>query len=207
MTRTKVTIAGVVTAALLLGVGAGAHAQNGAQTKERPGAAQRGLGPALKAGLDERRAARSGAVHDLLAITPAQEGAWSAYQAAIRPARLERPDGQRGPGPREEMQGLTAPQRLDRMVEQENTRHAQLLTRANATRQFYGQLSATQKKAFDALPQLGAGRGGRGGPGFGPGGQGGRGMDGRTGPGPRGARGGPGEGPGPRGPRPPVPAA
>jgi hypothetical protein len=198
-TRTKVVIAGVMTTALLLGVGVGAHAQNGVQTVAQN--AGRQVPAAIKARMDERRATRTTALHDVLAITPAQEGAWSAYQVAVRPARFDRQGRQRGPGGREARQDLTTPQRLDRMVEQANARHAELLTRASATRQFYGQLSPAQKKAFDALPQVGPGRGG---PGFG---RGERAVDGRMGPGPRAGRGGFGEGRGSRGERPEAPAA
>ena len=197
MTKTRLAIAGVMTGVLLLGAGVGAHAQNAAG---RPApAAQRNLDPAaMKARMDERHAARTAALHDILAITPAQEGAWNAYQAAIRPPA--RQDRQRGPEARGDRQSLSTPERLDRMVEHANARHADMLARANATRQFYGQLSASQKKAFDALPQVGPGRGGhdmgRGRPG----------MEGRMGPGPRGGRGGFGEGRGPRGERPAAPA-
>jgi hypothetical protein len=195
MTKTKVAVAGVMTAALLLGVGLGAHAQNRAQN---PGQIAGQPAPAaVKARMDERRTARTTALHDILAITPAQEGAWSAYQAATRPVR---PDRQRGPSARAERQDLTTPERLDHMVEQANARHDEMLSRAAATRQFYGQLSPAQKKAFDALPQVRPGEGRRGGPGAGPGGHG---MDGRMGPGPRGGPGGFGQG---RGPRPQAPA-
>lgn len=204
MTRTKFILAGVMTTTLLLGAGLGAHAQNAGQAPGRSAmAAQRGVDPAaMKARMDERHAVRTQAIHDLLAITPAQEGAWSAYQAAMKPP--VRPDRQRGPEAREERQGLTTPQRLDQMVAQANARHAELLARASATGRFYSQLSAAQKKSFDAMPQAGLerggrGRGGPGGPGFG---RGGPGMDGQMGPGPRGGRGGFGEGRGPRGERP-----
>jgi len=202
MTKTKVALAGVLTAALLMGAGVGAHAQNVAQGPGRAAAAQRNLDPAaMKARMDERRATRTAALHDLLAITPAQESAWSAYQAAVRPAPRE--GRERGPDARGDLRTLTTPQRLDRMVQEANSRHAGMLARANATRQFYGQLSPTQKKAFDALPQVGPGRDGRDGQAFG---RGGRGMDGRMGPGPRAGRGGFGEGRGPRAERQAAPA-
>jgi hypothetical protein len=189
MTRTKAAVAGVLTAALLVGAGVGAHAQNRAQTAGRP-AVQRNIDPAaIRARMDERHAARAAALHDLLAITPAQEDAWAAYQSAVRPP--VRDGGRRGPGARQDLQGLTTPQRMDRLVQEANERHAEVLGRAAAIRQFYGQLSPTQKKAFDALPQVGPRGGDHGG---------------RMGPGPRGGRGGFGEGRGPRGPRPEAPA-
>jgi hypothetical protein len=184
MTRTKAALAGVLTAALLVGAGVGAHAQNRAQNAGRPAlAAQRNIDPAaMKARMDERHAARAAALHDRLGITPAQEGAWAAYQSAMRPPA--RDGGRRGPGAREDLRGLTTPQRMDRMVQEANQRHAEVLGRAAAIRQFYGQLSAEQKKTFDTLPQVGPGGGHHGG---------------RMGPGPRGGR---GFGEGPRGPRP-----
>ena len=187
MTRTKAAVAGVLTSALLLGVGLGAHAQNAGPGADRP-AAQRGMDPAaMKARMGERHAARAAEQHDLLKITPAQEGAWAAYQSAIRPQVRE--GGMRGPGAGQERQALTTPQRLDRMVERENQRHAQMLGRAAAVRQFYSQLSAEQKTTFDAMPQPGHGRGDR------------------MGPGPRGGPGGFGPGSAPRGPRGQRPAA
>lgn len=189
MTRTKAALAGVLTAALLVGAGVGAHAQNQTQNPGRP-AAQHNIDPAaMKARMDERHAARAAALHDRLAITPAQEGAWAAYQSAIKPP--VRDGGRRAPGAREALQGLTTPQRMDRMVQEANQRHAEVLGRVAAIRQFYGQLSAEQKKTFDTLPQVGPGGGHHGG---------------RMGPGPRGGRGGFGEGRGPRGPRPEAPA-
>lgn len=181
MTTTKATVAGVVAAALLLGAGVGAYAQNGGPGAGRP-AAQRTFDPAaMKARMDERHAERAAAMHDLLKITPAQEGAWAAFQSATRPPARE--GREHGPAARQDRQTLTTPQRLDRLVERENQRHAQVLGRAAAVRQFYSQLSPEQKTTFDALPQ----------PGHGP--------EGRMGPGPRGGRGGFGHGAAPFGPR------
>ena len=124
MTRTKAAVAGVLTAALLVGVGVGAHAQNRAQNAGRP-AVQRNIDPAaIKARMDERHAARAAALHDLLAITPAQEGAWAAYQSAVRSPVHD--GGRRGPGARQDLQGLTTPQRMDRLVQEANERHAEV---------------------------------------------------------------------------------
>ena len=171
MTRTKAIVAGAAGAALLLGAGVGAYAQNDGRTMGRP-AAQRAFDPAaMKARMEARHAGRAAALHDLLKITPAQEGAWAAFQSATRP-----PARERDPAARQDRQSLTTPQRLDRLVERENQRHAQVLGRTAAVRQFYSQLSPEQKKTFDALPQPGHGR------------------EGRMGPGPRGGRGGVGHG-------------
>jgi hypothetical protein len=78
-------------------------------------------------------------------------------------ARMERPAAP-----------LTTPQRLDRQRERMTERMAQFERRSAAIKRFYGALSPSQQKAFDALRPAG-GRGGpghrahRGGRGFGPG--------------------------------------
>lgn len=98
-----------------------------------------------------------------LAITPAQEGAWSAYTTALQAqARnaAQRPDRA---AMRAEFEKLTTPQRIDRM----NTLRAQRMTemnaamtqRGDATKSFYAALSADQQKVFDAQRM---GRGGKG---------------------------------------------
>lgn len=97
-----------------------------------------------------------------LAITPAQESAWATFAAAMqppatRPARPTRPT-------REEMAALTTPERIDKLRTLRAQHQSIMDARADATKAFYGVLSADQKKTFDAASLRMMGRhGGKGG--------------------------------------------
>jgi hypothetical protein len=99
-----------------------------------------------------------------LAITPAQEGAWSAYTTALQPqARnaAQRPDRA---AMRAEFEKLTTPQRIDKMnalrTQRMTEMNAAMTKRGDATKSFYAALNADQQKVFDAQRM---GRGGKGG--------------------------------------------
>jgi Spy/CpxP family protein refolding chaperone len=91
-----------------------------------------------------------------LKITPAQEGAWTAYTAAMQPpANAQR----RGPRmDRAEFAKLTTPQRIDRMEQFAAERQAQMKQRGDAVKAFYAQLTPEQQKVYDERAM----RGGRG---------------------------------------------
>ena len=94
-------------------------------------------------------------LRDVLQLRADQDGALKTYLAAVTPAR--RADGERADwktdGPPKAP--LTTPQRLDR-----ETEHlARAKVRIDATRNFYGALSPSQQKAFDALGPMGGGHG------------------------------------------------
>lgn len=94
--------------------------------------------------MQERIAQRQAELKQKLHITPAQEGAWSAYTAAMQPrANLQRP--QRG-----ELDKLTTPERIDRMRALNAERAAELDRRGNAIKSLYAALSPEQQKIFDA---------------------------------------------------------
>ena len=85
-----------------------------------------------------------------LKITPAQEGSWSAFTAAMKPpARMEphRPDPA-------EMEKLTTPERIDKMRPMRAQRmaemQAQMDKREDATKTLYAMLDTEQKKVLDA---------------------------------------------------------
>jgi hypothetical protein len=97
-----------------------------------------------------------------LKVTPAQEGPWNAWTAAMKPpaAGPQRPD-------RAELERLSTPERLDRMRAVRTARQAEMDKRMDATKTFYTALDADQKKTFDAaslqmLRHRGGGRGGFG---------------------------------------------
>jgi protein CpxP len=128
--------------------------QPGAQTEahERGMMGRRGMDPAKMA--DHVRA--------ILQLRPAQEPALQAYLAALRPSGDEmQPRG--GPG----MERMTTPERLTMMEQRMARRQAAMRSRTEATRKFYAQLDAGQKRAFDELFGMMMGHmGGRGGKGM-----------------------------------------
>jgi hypothetical protein len=95
--------------------------------------------------MEQRMARREARLKTLLQITPAQEGAWNTFTAAMRPpANMQRP-------PREDFSKLTTPERIDRMRAMRAQRMAMMDKRADATKTFYAQLSPAQQKAFDEV--------------------------------------------------------
>jgi hypothetical protein len=96
-----------------------------------------------------------------LHLAPAQEGAWTAYTAAMQPpARGARPDRA---AMKAEFDKLTTPQRIDKMRELRAQRMARMNAamdkRGDATKTFYSALSVEQQKVFDSQRM---GRGGMG---------------------------------------------
>lgn len=120
--------------------------------------------------MQDRMAKRLADMKTVLRITPAQEGAWSAFTAAMKP----QPGAwaQRSPEERDklraDMDKLSTPERIDRMRALHNERHgrmtAEMDRRATATKTFYAALGAEQQKVFDvAYKRMEHGRMGRGG--------------------------------------------
>lgn len=96
-----------------------------------------------------------------LQVSSAQEGAWNAWTAAMKPAQRQRID-------RAEMVRLTTPERIDRMRALRVQRSAEMDRRGEATKAFYAALSADQQKVFDGERlRFGNGKGKRGGRGHG----------------------------------------
>lgn len=145
----------LLTATLLAGLGVAAIAQSqtppaptagpGAAPQTMQGERGRHHGdPAqFRARMEERMAKRLGELKQKLQVTPAQEGAWTAWTGALKPANLQRPD-------RAEFERLTTPERIDRMRALRTQRNAEMDKRFDATKTFYGTLTAEQKKVFDA---------------------------------------------------------
>ena len=79
-----------------------------------------------------------------LKLTAAQEGAWTSYTEAMKPG--ERP----ARGDRDAFAKLTTPERIDKMREMRAKHNAEMDRRAEATKAFYAQLNADQKKTFDS---------------------------------------------------------
>jgi len=100
--------------------------------------------------MDKMMSKRADDLKAKLKITPAQEGAWTAFAAAMKPPvdwQAKRPD-------RAEFDKLTTPERIDRMhalrTQHAADMNAAMDKREEATKTFYAALNADQKKVFDA---------------------------------------------------------
>ncbi|WP_372825093.1 Spy/CpxP family protein refolding chaperone [Polaromonas sp.] len=100
-----------------------------------------------------------------LKLTPAQEGAWTAFAASMQPpAHGARPDRA---AMKAEFEKLTTPERIDKMQSMRAQRmtemNAVMDKRGDATKTFYAALTADQQKVFDAqrVNHGGKGRGGQ----------------------------------------------
>ncbi|RYY84256.1 MAG: hypothetical protein EOO24_37870, partial [Comamonadaceae bacterium] len=144
----------LLAAGLLAGIGLTAVAQTPAPAAPAPQAqaqaqAQRG-DPAR---MEQRHARhqktqqvrmerRLAALKLKLQVSGAQEGAWAAWTAAMKPTPHQRPD-------RAEFVRMTTPERIDRMRVMRTARMADMDKRADATKTFYAALNADQQKVFD----------------------------------------------------------
>lgn len=91
----------------------------------------------------ENFARHTAELHDKLKLSAAQEAAWKTYIAKVqpgeRPARLDRA----------ELDKLTAPERMERMLAHMKETEQRLTTHIAATKEFYAVLTPEQKKIFD----------------------------------------------------------
>ena len=98
-----------------------------------------------------------------LKITPAQEGAWTSYTAAMQPPVH---GARQTPEQRAEFDKLTAPERIDKMRAMRTQRmtdmSAAMDKRGDATKTFYAALTPEQKKVFDTEHKKHGPHGGRG---------------------------------------------
>lgn len=97
--------------------------------------------------MQERMQRHMESLKRILQITPAQEGAWNAWTAAMRPSpQMMQQHGQRG-----ELERMTTPERIDRMRQMRALRAQEMDRRGEATKTFYAQLTPAQQKAFDEI--------------------------------------------------------
>lgn len=107
--------------------------------------------------MQQRMAQRQAQLKQKLQITPAQEGAWTAYVTAMQPpGNMPRMN-------RDEFAKLTTPERIDRMRALRAAHQVEMDKRGDATKTFYAALTAEQKKVFDAESSRGPRGGGHGG--------------------------------------------
>ena len=91
----------------------------------------------------EHHAQRQAELKAQLKLTPAQEGAWTTYTAALkREPRQPRAD-------RAEFEKLTTPQRIDRLQSLQAERQQRMAQRGEVVKTFYAQLAPEQQKVYD----------------------------------------------------------
>ena len=154
----------LLTATLLAGFGIGAIAQTAAPVPA-PAAPQAQAQRADRAERAEhfrermqaRFARRLGHLKEKLQITPAQEGAWNAWTAALKPAAGHQRFDRAG------FAKMTTPERIDRMKTLRAERNARAEQREDATKALYAQLSPAQQQTFDQVSLRMAKRHGHGG--------------------------------------------
>jgi len=158
----KSTLTRLAAAAALAACAMGAQAQT--PPPAAPGAQPPGMhmqhDPAqmrerMQQRMQERHARRMESFKRILQITPQQEGAWTAWTTAMRPAA--RPPHQRG-----EFERMSTPQRIDAMKQMRAQRNAEQDRRGEATKTLYAQLTPPQQKAFDEVSMKFMARGHRG---------------------------------------------
>jgi periplasmic protein CpxP/Spy len=165
----------LVLAALLATAGASAIAQTApVTTTPAPTATSKPAGPPGErmgrhdpAKMQAMMAKRQAEMKAKLKITPAQEGAWTSFTAAMQPpARM---GGRPTPEQRAEFAKLTTPERIDKMRALRTERMTQMSAamdkRGEATKTFYAALTPEQQKVFDTEHKKHGPHGGRGGPG------------------------------------------
>ena len=172
------SINSLVLAGLLAAAGAGAMAQGtdaapavlkpATSTTATPNAmghhGEHKMGRHDPAKMQAQMAKHQAALKAKLKITPAQEGAWTAFTAAMQPpARMME---RHTPEQRAEFDKLTTPERIDKMKALRTQRmtemNAEMDKRGEATKAFYAVLSPEQQKTFDAEHQKMGRQGGRG---------------------------------------------
>jgi Spy/CpxP family protein refolding chaperone len=91
----------------------------------------------------ERMAKRLAALHDKLALTSGQEGAWQAFTAKMQATVPSRADASPA-------KPLTAPERAERKAAFLQVAQQQAASRVQPIKEFYAVLSPEQQKIFDS---------------------------------------------------------
>jgi protein CpxP len=148
----------IVLAGLLAAAGASAMAQTASVTPmpapvamDTAGHHGDRMGRHDPAKMQAMMAKRQADMKATLKITPAQEGAWTAFTAAMQPpVQSARPTAEQ----RAEMDKLTTPERIDKMRAMRTQRMTEMSAEMDqsgaATKAFYAALSPEQQKTFDA---------------------------------------------------------
>lgn len=137
-------------------------AQTAAPTAPHQGHQHQAPTPEQRAQFQAKRAEmiakRTQQLHDELGITSGQESAWKSFVASMQPAA--RP----AQADHAAWAGLSAPERMAKMIDLQKQHTVQMEQRLGALNSFYSVLSPEQKKVFDTkAAQLQAHWGGHGG--------------------------------------------
>lgn len=104
----------------------------------------------FRAQMEKRHEKRLAALKEKLKLTPAQDAAWQQFASAQKPPAKP----MMTPPDRDALAKLTTPERIDKMQQEADARHTAMMEhmkqRAEATKQFYAQLTPEQQKVFDA---------------------------------------------------------
>lgn len=100
-----------------------------------------------QARMAQRRAKHEAELKAKLKLTPAQEGAWTSFTAAMQPPANMGADRAKM---RAEFAKMTTPERIDKMRAMRAERAADMDKRTDAIKTFYAALSPEQQKVFDA---------------------------------------------------------
>jgi len=90
-----------------------------------------------------KMAKRQAALHDKLALTPAQEGAWQLFTARMQATAPKRADAGSA-------KALTAPERAERKAAFLQVAQQTAASRVQPIKEFYAVLSPEQQKTFDS---------------------------------------------------------
>lgn len=132
----------LIAAGLAMAFGSGAFAQPGPMPG--PGGMPQARAEHMRERMVERHTRQLAELKTKLKLEASQEPAWKAFTDATQPpaappARLDRAA----------IEKLTTPERIDQMQALHAQREAEMKKHGDATKAFYGSLSAEQKKTFD----------------------------------------------------------
>lgn len=86
---------------------------------------------------------RMNSLHDELALSKSQQGAWQDFAVAIKPTMHEVKHD------RSKFSQLTTPERLDRMLNMMKLRQEKMASHVQSIKSFYSILNSEQQKIFD----------------------------------------------------------
>ncbi len=101
----------------------------------------------MQAGMEKHRTQ----LHDKLKLTPQQEPAWKAFTEATKPQHDQKKH--QAKADRQAMAAMSAPARMEKMLERSKERLARMQQHLDALKSFYAVLTPEQQKIFDASHQ------------------------------------------------------
>ena len=115
--------------------------------------------------MQEIMAKRQADLKAKLALTPAQEGAWTAYTTGMQPAAGMAMRQENRQAMHDSMSKHSTPERIDHMNAMKAQRDAEMAKRNDATKTFYAALTPEQQQVFDTNAMVRVRGAGHGGPG------------------------------------------